>query len=378
MKILHVIPSIDFSQGGPSRTVVHLVNGLAKNSQATIFLYTYECLTGNQLSLNSSVVPLIQKTSDSSFLSTIWYQDFKKIRYIIQTKKIDLIHIHGAWHPLFHWAARAAVVENIPYIIQPRGMLEPWSLNFRKFKKKLALIFYQKVDLRVASGFIATANQEACSISDLCQSDKIVIIPNGVEPAIPVTVVNDKDGTKTALFMSRIHPKKGIFELIRAWASLRPSNWVLRVVGPDDGQYFTQVRELISKLGLDDCVQAVGPKYGEDRGLEYSRADVFILPTYSENFGVVVAEALSYGIPVLTTTGAPWSSLAENKCGWWIEPGEKSLREVLPEVLSISKEERASMGVRAKTLAALFDWDNVAKQTFDFYLKVLASHKITK
>lgn len=374
MNVLHIIPSIDLSQGGPSRTTVNLANALAGEAESTIHFYTYECLTNNQLNFSPRVVQFIQRV-DRSFFSKLMLKDFFVIKSIIRKYNIDVVHIHGAWHPLCHWSARAAALRNIPYIIQPRGMLEPWAMQFKRLKKAVAMFLYQKVDLREASGFIATSEQEADSIRKLCGSQNIAIVPNGVETAVRSVSKCKNTGEKTALFMSRVHPKKGVFELVRAWGKLRPEGWSLRIVGPDDGGYLKHVKDLVGKLRLEDNVKLVGPLYGTDRAIEYSNADLFLLPTYSENFGVAVAEALSYGIPVLTTRGAPWASLLDHKCGWWIDPGEESLINALPAALSISQAERLEMGRRAKKLAANFDWDNVARQTSNFYVEVFSNSK---
>jgi len=200
----------------------------------------------------------------------------------------------------------------------------------------------------------------------------VAVVPNGVERPLDVSVHDPESQLKTALFMSRIHPKKGVYELVKAWGKLRPSGWRLRIVGPDDGGHLKNIRELVVSLQLEGFVDVVGPLYGEARAREYASAHLFILPTYSENFGVAVTEALSYGVPVLTTKGAPWSFLVDCQCGWWIDTGEESLVSNLPKALSISDEERLKMGSKAKELASNFDWTNVARQTFSFYSKIIS------
>jgi glycosyltransferase involved in cell wall biosynthesis len=374
MNILHVIPSIDLSQGGPSRTTVNLANSLAESNKCNVFFLCYEPFNPNYLNLSDQVVCVFLKKESNLFLKMM-KMEFFRIKAIMKENNIDLVHIHGVWHPLGHWSARSAASLNIPYIIQPRGMLEPWALNFRRLKKFVAMVLYQKADLMGAHGFIATSDQEADPIKVLCNSDQVAVIPNGVEPARHKVSGLKVSVTKTALFMSRIHPKKGVYELVRAWEKIRPDGWSLRIVGPDDGGHLERIRRLVVNLRLDDNVRVLGPMYGENREIEYSNADLFVLPTYSENFGIAIAEALSYGIPVLTTKGAPWSSIVANKCGWWIDPGEESLVNALPKAFSISDAERFEMGARAKKLAANFEWGSVARQTLDFYSKVLSESK---
>ncbi|WP_421831899.1 glycosyltransferase [Limnobacter sp.] len=374
MKILHVVPSINLAYGGPSRTTVHLANNLAVINGCEVYFYTYEELNEDRLEFFPEVFAFTRICSRYYRLVSV-LRDFYRIKSILKEFDIDIVHIHGVWHPLGHFSAKAASCLNVPYIIQPRGMLEPWAMKFRWLKKKFAMSIYQKSDLRGASGFIATSDQEAHSLRVLCKSDHVAVIPNGVELLSNNIFVSNKSYIKTALFMSRIHPKKGVYELVGAWEKLKPEGWFLRIVGPDDGGHLARIRRLVNRLQLEDMVKVVGPLYGESREIEYARADLFILPTYSENFGIAIAEALSYGIPVLTTTGAPWSSIVDNKCGWWIDPGEESLVDALPKALSISDAERFEMGSRAKKLAANFEWGSVAQQTLDFYSKVISESK---
>lgn len=373
MNILHVVPNIDLSQGGPSRTTVYLANNLS-DYECKILFYAHGSKDCNRLSFSLKVVDLVS-SSNNSFLSRYICADYFVIQDIIKKYQIDLLHIHGVWHLLGHWSARAAASLNVPYIIQPRGMLEPWAMNYKRLKKLLAMTLYQGSDLREASGFVATSDQEARSILALCGSNQVTVIPNGVEPAAHHPFLNKVASRRTALFMSRIHPKKGVYELVRAWARVRPEGWCLRIVGPDDGGHLDRIRRLVDSLSVGSIVSVVGPVYGVSREVEFAGASLFVLPTYSENFGVAVAEALSYGIPVLTTKGAPWSSIVDNKCGWWIDPGEESLVNALPKALSISDAERFEMGARAKKLAANFEWGSVARQTLDFYSKVISESK---
>jgi glycosyltransferase involved in cell wall biosynthesis len=373
LNVLHVIPSIALKHGGPSRSSVNLVNYLSVNSNLILHFYTYQSPDHDSLDLSSAVVRHFQSESISVF-SVFRFKDFFKIRRIIREENIEIVHLHGVWHPLFHWAAKAAFKEGKPYIIHPRGMLEPWAMRYKKLKKSLAMFLYQRGDLLRARGFIATSDQEANAVSALGLSSAIEVISNGIEVAVSNRQPSVRVGCKTVLFMSRIHVKKGVKDLILAWAALKPECWQLRIAGPDDGGYLKEITSLIATLNIGHSVEIVGPVYGEAREREYLKADLFVLPTYSENFGIAIAEALSYGIPVITTTGAPWSSLLDYRCGWWIEPGEQSLLKCLPNAMSTSDAERLEMGERAKSLAALFDWTEVAERTYKFYEKILSIH----
>lgn len=372
MKVLHIIPSISLSQGGPSRSVVHLINHLVKISDVNIFFYAHTISGESQLDLSTDIYDYSRVSCRLSKFLLMW-PDFFKISRIIEKNRIDLVHIHGVWHPLCHWAARASRFCKVPYVVQPRGMLEPWANSHKKIKKSVATLLYQRRDLKCAIGFIATSDQEVASLRVLGLTNRTIMIPNGVEAANVDISRKKGTGIKIALFMSRIHPKKGVRELLEVWAKLRPRGWCLRIVGPDDGGHIEVIRSLVDRLNLDESVRIIGPVYGNDRISEYVNADLFVLPTYSENFGLAVVEALSYGIPVLTTTGAPWSTLIDNQCGWWISPGVQSLSEVLPQALAIGDSERQLMGQRARQLAANYDWGAVSTNMMKFYLDILST-----
>ena len=120
------------------------------------------------------------------------------------------------------------------------------------------------------------------------------------------------------MFLSRIHPVKGLMNLVAAWERVRPERWRMVVAGPDEGNYLAEVETAVQRAGLERNFDFVGPVAGAAKEKLYREADLFILPTFSENFGMVVTEALSYGVPVITTKGAPWKGLVDHRCGWWL------------------------------------------------------------
>lgn len=375
MKIFHVVPSLELSHGGPSRSVIALTDHLSFNSNLSIELMSAQIATSKVLPSAPNVVKIdvsLNGFGDQRFALAVRSFLFKRF----DINPPDLIHIHGAWHPIGHWAAEAARKFDIPYIVQPRGMLEPWARKHKRLKKVFAFLAYQNNDLKCAAGFIATSFDEAENLKRLDLNQRIAVIPNGVDLPLEVRrmTTGDSKKTRTALFMSRIHPKKGILELLNAWSIVKPSGWKLRIVGPDDGGHLKDVLLTIKKLGLELSVEVNPEVSGADRVSEYINASVFILPTFSENFGMVIAEALSFGLPVITTKGAPWSSLVCNRCGWWIDVGLDPLVSILPIVLSLSDSELNAMGERGRALASTFKWTGVANDTFNFYLDLLKSN----
>ena len=349
-------------------------------------------------------------------------------------KEFDLVHIHGIWDPRLHNVAKMCRAAKVPYIIAPRGMLEPWSLKQKWLKKRIARFLYQDKDLKCAAALHATAESEAEQFRKLGFRNPVVISPNGVNLPKEEEVRGQELGVRSqerrVLFVSRMHPKKGVLELVEAWGrlgvrsqelgvskgdrgqELGVRDWVVELVytlnGEFEREYEAKVKARILELGMsyqdtDGSIHKpeiekssnsdvhlhlssspnfifTGPLNDDAKWDAYDRADLFVLPTYSENFGIVVAEALWVGVPVITTKGTPWSELEEYKCGKWIDlPAEGSnpstweaLDEALVSVMAMSDAERGEMGKRGKRLVEeKYTWEAVCKAMVDGYKKLL-------
>jgi glycosyltransferase involved in cell wall biosynthesis len=295
------------------------------------------------------------------------------IKELHLTRNLNILHDHGMWLPSNHAAAQSCKRLNIPYVVSPRGMLEPWSLGFKAWKKKLAWKTWVNTDLQNATAFCATAPQEAESIRKLGFRQPIAVIPNGVEiQALQIRHNQNVSLRRQALFLSRVHPKKGVCELIEAWARVRPFGWKLLIAGPDEDGHAMEVNRCISRHGLDSAVRLVGPIDGESKWKLYQQSDLFVLPTFSENFGIVVAESLAMGTPVITTKGAPWEGLVKHNCGWWIDLGVENLVQALREATALSDETRSAMGEHGRQFVGQsFAWEAIAKQMQMFYMWLL-------
>ena len=282
--------------------------------------------------------------------------------HFFRVNEFDLVHIHGIWSWKLHRVAVMCRKAGVPYVIAPRGMLEPWSLKQKGLKKRIARFLYQDRDLRLAAALHATAESEAEQFRKLGFRNKIIVSPNGVN--VPEGKVERKGGggQRRALFVSRMHPKKGVLELVESWARAFKEKgkvknekvWTCELVytmnSDEERAYEKRVKQRILDLGMSYGEMAHGAlsvRSGKDSASPllagqspdfiftgalddekkweaYGRADLFVLPTYSENFGIVVAEALWAGVPVITTKGTPWKDLEDYKCGWWIDlPDEK-------------------------------------------------------
>jgi len=374
LKILHIIGGLDHKAGGPSRTVTYLTDALAENSSVEITLLSQTLIDRPVFasSPNSKVNQVIAKSSYKIPLS-LGLPLNTKLQSRLAIHQPDIIHGHGLWHPTSYWRSQAAQQYKIPLVIHPRGMLEPWALNYHPFKKQIALGLYQRRDLEQAQVLFASAPQEAESIRQFGLRQAIAITPNGVHlpKFTPQSSPRDPSAPRTALFLSRIHPKKGLLNLIQAWHQIRPTGWQLLIAGPDENNHLAEVQTQINHYQLDQVIKAVGPVEGEAKANLYRQADLFILPTFSENFGVVVAEALAYGVPVMTTTGTPWSDLPNYECGWWVAPTVATIAEALNEATNLPPEALQAMGAKGREYVKRYDWNIIAQDTLAVYQWIL-------
>lgn len=290
-----------------------------------------------------------------------------------------VIHSHGLWMFPNLYARRAARGSGARLVISPRGMLDDWSLQRSRFRKRAAWHLFERENIGSAQLLHATSDAEARAIRDAGCTPPIAVIPNGVDlpdaAALPAREVLERAWPELAnrqwlLFMSRLHPKKGIADLVRVWAGLeqRFPQWQLLVAGPDLDGHGAEVRALAAELGVVNRVTFTGMLAGEQKSCALARSEIMVLPTHSENFGVVVAEALAHGTPVITTRAAPWQELREHGCGWWIDERADALRDALVEGMHLAPGQRGDMGARGRALiAARYSWDRVAREMKSAY-----------
>ena len=336
MKILHVVGSIDTSGGGPSRSVPQTCEYLSLEGEVV------ELLT------RPSAQPVKTNTSTTFQVSFHSLLDLVLYAFRLNKKEVALIHLQHVWDPYIHIMALAARLKGIPYIITPRGMLEPWIMQRHPRRKKIAMWLYQRRDMQKAVCIHATCEAEKESVRALGFGNPVAIIPNGIDLSV-VPCFEKPTSTKKIVFLSRIHPKKGIELLLQSWQQLQLTDWTLEIAGEGDSAYQAQLEQQIIANRISN-VHFVGAKYGTEKWDFLSSADVMILPTYSENFGIVVAEALAVGTPVITTKGTPWQELETWNCGWWIDLSVTNLMQAITTATNCTQQERLEMGQRGRKL----------------------------
>ena len=349
MRVLHVVSGIDPKSGGPTRSVKGLCRTLSLSGIDVSLLV----LHGNDEFDNPCGVDVL-------------YGEIPDVGCF------DLVHLHGLWDPALHKVAKACRNAGVKYLISPRGMLDPWALNVKKWKKKIALWFYQLKDLRGAVAFHVTAQEELSHVRDIGLKQPCIVAPNAVDLPLEMPARCVGKTVKTAIFLSRLHPGKGLLTLAEAWARVKPQGWKMKVVGPDSYGHKAEVVAKLTELGVLDRWEFVNMLNDVEKWSAYRAADLLVHPSVSENFGITIVEGLAAGLPVIATKGTPWQELETCNCGWWIDIGVEPLVVALKKAISHSDEERAAMGARGRKLVEeKYTWDAVCKAMVDGYKDVL-------
>jgi len=246
------------------------------------------------------------------------------------------------------------------------------ALRYSRWKKFLVWhLGGQKQTLRNADMFVATCEEEYRDIRTCGFRQPVAIIPNGVDiPKSRADITSQSE--RTLLFLSRIHKHKGVELLLRSWRNIMElyPEWKLKIVGSLETPYARNIVELSRSLGCQR-VTFPGELLGEKKAKAFQEASCFILPTCGENFGIAIAEALSFGVPVITTQGAPWSGLGAHQAGWWVK--QSDIESAMHEALSMSRTQLAEYGMRgAEWMKEDYSWEEVAIKTMEAYEYILS------
>ncbi len=286
---------------------------------------------------------------------------------------VDIVHDSGIWLPHNNQIAGYCAHSRIPLVVSTRGMLDPWALGHKRFKKAIAWQIYQKRNLNRASLLHVTSRQEADNIVRLGLRAPVHCIPNGVD--LPDQVSRTAgDGVRRVVFLGRLHPVKGIAMLLDAWAEVRPVGWELVLAGPDENGFKATLAAQVARLGLNGVIRFAGPVAGTAKSDLLREASFLVLPSHSESFGMVVAEACAFGLPVVTTTAVPWPELEEHRCGWRTALTASAFADAMRTAMSLPQTELSEMGLRARKLAEeKFGWTTISDGFMNIYAGLIAS-----
>jgi glycosyltransferase involved in cell wall biosynthesis len=287
----------------------------------------------------------------------------------VNAARADLVHDHGLWQAPNLEAGWQAARFGKPLIVTPRGMLSPTALSFSPLRKRWFWRLLQGPAFSKAKCFHATSAAEAEDLRLFGLRQPIAVIPNGIDLPEPAFASETPVAVRTVLALGRIHPKKGLDHLVEAWSRIageRPE-WRLAIVGPDEHGHTAELAALATRIGAAR-ISFPGPAWGDEKLHLYREADLFVLPTLDENFGIVVAESLAAGVPVICTRGAPWQGLDEERCGWWVDIGTEPLAAALRAATALPRGELHAMGARGRAwMERDFGWEAIARSMATVY-----------
>lgn len=341
MRLVHVVPHIDQEAAGPSYSVPRLCQSLAAlgNEVELTCLAARGDIAGVALDLHPQW-PVLERFAVSTSLARALAR---------KASAVDVVHNHSLWLMVNIASGWVVPGRGAKLVVSPRGTLSAWALSRNRHLKRVFWPLQKRVLAR-ADLLHATSEVELADIRALGFEAPTVVLPNGIDlPDMPRGIKAYGGTTRTLLFLSRIHPTKAIDRLLAAWRQIqtRHPNWRLVIAGRGEVAHIGEIEALAKTLGVAR-VEFPGPLFGDAKAQAYSGADLFVLPTHSENFGMVVAEALAHGCPAVVSRGAPWAGLKTEGCGWWVNNSVDDLVVALDAAMQLPQAQLAAMGLRGR------------------------------
>jgi glycosyltransferase involved in cell wall biosynthesis len=301
------------------------------------------------------------------------------LRDAVRESRAEIIHAHSLWLRPLHYAHQAARLNHARLVIAPRGMMSRWAWNHHRNRKRFAGAFIHPGALAAAAGWHATSTEEADDIRRLGFRQPVCLAPNGItlptaEGLIAAGAVWRERCPATAkrpvaLFYSRFHRKKRLRELVHLWLAAPRGDWFLLLVGVPEEYSVAEVQSWIIAAKATDRIAVFD---GTDLPAPYAVASLFLLPSHSENFGLVIAEALAAGVPAVVTDGTPWASLNTDDRGWCVAWAD--FHRALEAAMHGGPARLAERGARARSwVLREFSWEKSARALATFYQQLSAS-----
>lgn len=358
-QIIHVVPAVSEEASGPSYSVVRLCESLI-DKNVPVAMATLDW------SPEGMTLPFARKFPIGLGPKRLGRSPLMK-RWLIErvdSGQTSVIHSHSLWMmPNVYPALAARRRYGCALIVAPRGTLSPQARSINPISKRIFWDLLQGPALKRATCFHATSEAECDDVRAAGFSQPVIVLPNGVDLPAP----RDKPrqvGRRRLLFLGRIDPIKGIDVLLKAWGIVSPSypDWELEIAGPDSRGHLGKLKSLAARLRLPR-VTFPGPVYGAAKVDALRNASLFILPSYSENFGMAVAEAMAAGTPVVVSKFAPWAQVGARGAGWSTDVTLDALSACIEQACDMSDRDLAEMGQRGREwMAQEFAWANIADE----------------
>jgi len=373
VRLCHIVPSLEEKHGGPSKSVHRLAAALSQLGHDVDLLATQPRGLSSAMDDGRLHIRQFRRGFPAFLCASAGLRDH------LRRQAYDCLHHHALWLRPLHYAGEAARATGAPLVIAPRGMLSDWAWQHRHWKKRLAARYVHPGAFAGAGGWHATSPAEADDIRRRGFSQPICVAPNGVEAPAAEDLAQAHEvwsqlcpavaARPVALFYSRFHRKKRLLELIDLWLDTAPRDWLLLVAGIP--QEYT-VASLSAYVERHSGQGRIAVFDGSDRPPPYGVASLFLLPSHTENFGLVVAEAMAWGVPVLVTDTMPWADVPLQNAGWCVS--WEDYREALRRALSESPDRLEQRGARARDwVLARYSWDHAARPLVEFYRRLTGS-----
>ena len=368
MKVIQIVPSVAAESSGPSYSVPALCQGLT-SAGCEVSLHFLDDVPSQLIQVPYQVTSYPRRELG---LKNLGRSPAMLAGLMEAARTADIIHNNSLWmmpnvYPswVMQRLRRKNLNSRLKLVTAPRGTLASWSLAKGKWKKRIFGSLFQYPALRLTDMFHATSEKEYEEIRALGYRQPVAIVPIGMD--IPEVDVFNAEAQrsreaevrrKRVVFFGRLHKVKGVDRLVRAWGRVARDGWELVIAGPDCGM-LEELKGLVADRRLPR-VSFVGEINGHAKYAFLAGADIYVLPSDTENFGVTVAEALASGTPVIASQGTPWQGLERERCGRWVPVGVEPLATALKELMAISDEERVAMGARGREwIRRDFSWKGI-------------------
>lgn len=363
MNVLHTIPYFNKTSGGPVTCTYNLVKGLY-DSGLNINILTFQPTSDEVLATDD----FIRYLPDDRF-TPLWFtkEMYRSLQDDITT--YDIVHVNTIWTWPSHIAVKFARKYNKPLIISPHGMLYPQALRVSRWKKKIISNLFVKKDLRNAYCIHATSMEEAQHIRNYGINAPIAVIPNCIYMDMYPKQRTEANAVRRFGFVGRLNPIKNIDILLNAWNLLgdKTINSELVIIGDGEPGYVEYLKK-IARTGDLNNITFCGFISGDTLRDSIHNLDYLVLPSKSENFGMVVAEALTCGVPAITSKGTPWKSLQDENAGWWINADISSIARTIYDAITLDEIQRQQMGQNGYAIINRnFSFLSVARKMTELY-----------